>query len=60
MHRGQLEGMRELLLQLLTTRFGPLSPEVGEHLAAIDSVAELSLLGQRLLSAGSLEELGLA
>ena len=55
-----LQGMRELLLQMLTTRFGPLPPEVGDRLATIDSTEELSLLGRRLPSASSLRELGIA
>ena len=58
LERG-LEGMRELLLQQLAMRFEPLPPEVGERLAAINSFEELARLGRRLLSAGSLEELGL-
>ena len=58
LERG-LEGMRALLLQQLTMRFEPLPPGVGERLAAISSFEELSRLGRRLLSAGSLEELGL-
>ncbi|HEV7785600.1 MAG TPA: DUF4351 domain-containing protein [Thermoanaerobaculia bacterium] len=58
--RGLQQGMRELLLQMLTTRFGPLPSDVREHLAAIHSTEELSLLGRRLLSAGSLGELGIA
>jgi hypothetical protein len=45
---------------MLTTRFGPLPPEVRERLAVIDSTEELSFLGRRLLSAGSLRELGIA
>ena len=57
--RAEERGRRELLLEQLTTRFGALPPQVRERLAAIDSAAELSLLGRRLLSAGSLEELGL-
>ncbi|HWB07925.1 MAG TPA: DUF4351 domain-containing protein [Pirellulales bacterium] len=56
--RGKLEGQRELLRQLLETRFGPLSPAVVARLQAWpgDGLPEL---GRALLSATSLAQLGL-
>ena len=58
--RGLREGMRETLLHQLERRFSPLPDEVGRRLSAIDSKDELTRLAERVLSARSLEELGLA
>jgi hypothetical protein len=55
---GKLEGQRELLREQLEARFGPLSPTVLAHLQAWPC-DRLTPLGRALLSATSLEELGL-
>jgi hypothetical protein len=52
---GQAEGRAALLQRLLTRRFGPLPPEVAERLATA-TIDELDAIGERLLSAPSLEE----
>jgi hypothetical protein len=52
---GRAEGRAELLARLLTRRFGPLPPEVAERLATA-TIDELDAIGERLLSAPSLEE----
>jgi hypothetical protein len=58
--RGLQKGMREMLLRLLEQRFSPLPGRVPQRLAAIESAEELTRLAERVLSARSLEELGLA
>lgn len=57
--KGRLQGMRVLLLGLLERRFGPLSEASRRRLDAIESPEELSELGDRVLDARSLDELGL-
>lgn len=57
--KGRLEGMRTLLLGMLERRFGPLPEGARKHLGAIDSSEELSKLGDRVLDARSLDDLGL-
>jgi hypothetical protein len=57
---GRQKGMQEILLDLLTARFRSLPPETARRVEAITSPRELSRLAKRVLSAGSLEELGLA
>jgi hypothetical protein len=52
--------MRETLLHQLESRFPPLPDEVSRRLSAIESKDELTRLAERVLSARSLEELGLA
>ncbi|MEP7012569.1 MAG: DUF4351 domain-containing protein [Acidobacteriota bacterium] len=58
--RGQEKGMREVLLLQLKRRFPTLSSRAVRRLQAITSTEELGSLAERLLTAGSLEELGLA
>jgi flagellar biosynthesis/type III secretory pathway protein FliH len=58
--RGQEKGMREVLLLQLKRRFPSLSSRAVQRLQAITSTEELGSLAERLLTAGSLEELGLA
>jgi hypothetical protein len=58
--RGLREGMREMLLHQLERRFSPLPDEVSRRVSAIESKDELTQLAERVLSARSLEELGLA
>lgn len=48
-------GRADLIKRLLTTRFGSLSEEVGARLAAA-SIAQLDAIGERLLTARTLDE----
>ncbi len=57
---GKEEGMREVLLRLLRNRFPGLTGQTIARVAAIRSPEELGSLAERLLTARSLEELGLA
>jgi predicted transposase YdaD len=57
--QGRDEGKRETLLRLLTAKFGPLPDAVVQRVSAIQSGSELDLYLERLLTARSLEELGL-
>ena len=52
---GQVEGRAVLLQRLLTRRFGPLPAEAVERLSAA-TIEELDAIGERLLSAATLEE----
>lgn len=58
--RGRQEGMQELLLNLLEQRFGSVPVATRHRVEALDSVDELTRLGNRVLTASSLEDLGLA
>lgn len=58
--RGKENGMREVLLRLLRSRFPSLTGQVVARVEAIRSPEELGSLAERLLTARSLEELGLA
>ena len=58
--RGEEKGMREVLLRLLHRRFPVLPLRAVERIQAITSTDELGSLAERLLTARSLEELGLA
>ncbi len=60
LERGQEKGTREVLIRLLRRRFPPLPGRAVERVQAITSTEELGSLAERLLTAGSLEELGLA
>ncbi|MEP7012133.1 MAG: hypothetical protein ABJC13_17565 [Acidobacteriota bacterium] len=60
MERGKENGMREVLLRLLRSRFPLLTGQVVARVEAIRSPEELGSLAERLLTARSLEELGLA
>jgi hypothetical protein len=53
-----MQGMRQLLLHLITQKFGPLPEDVGEKLQSISSPKRLTRLAERLLTARSLRELG--
>ena len=52
---GELHGRAALLQRQLTRRFGPLPPEAAERLSAA-TIDELDAIGERLLSAQSLDE----
>jgi predicted transposase YdaD len=57
---GIEEGAQQVLLHQLGKRFGPLPETVRRRVEAIDSLDLLTRLAERLLSAHSLEEMGLA
>jgi uncharacterized protein DUF4351/putative YhgA-like transposase len=57
---GAQTGARQVLLHQLGKRFGPLPETVCRRVEAIDSLDLLTRLAERLLSAHSLEEMGLA
>ena len=57
--RKMREGMRKVLLQQMTLRFGRLSKKVRSRVEQIDSTQELRKLTRKVLSAKSLEEMGL-
>lgn len=56
--RNEMQGMRQLLLHLITQKFGPLPEDVGEKLQSISSPKRLTRLAERVLTAHSLRELG--
>ena len=56
---GRAEGARKILLRLLTVRFGPLPAAARREVAAISSLARLNQLAEKVLTARSLEEMGL-
>ena len=57
---GVEEGTRQVLLHQLVKRFGPLPETVRRRVEAISSLDRLTELAERVLSAHSLEEMGLA
>lgn len=57
--RGRLEGARQVLLQQLGQRFSPLPERVRRQVEKIDSLDRVSQLAGRVLTARSLEDLGL-
>jgi hypothetical protein len=56
---GRVEGAREVLLQMMEKRFGPLSLEIRERVEAISSLRRLKTLSERVLTAKSPREMGL-
>jgi len=52
---GEAAGRAALVCRLLAARFGPLTDEVGARLRTA-SIAELDAIGERLLSASTLQE----
>jgi hypothetical protein len=58
-NEGLVQGKRETLKRLLAAKFGSLGTAVETRIDAIDSVAELDDCLLRLLTASSIEELGL-
>ncbi len=52
---GRIEGCAKLVQRQLIHRFGPLPAHTTEHLSTA-SIEELDAIGERLLSAQSLEE----
>lgn len=56
---GRLEGTRQTLLHLMARRFGRVPRKVQEQVNAISSLRELEKITDKILTAGSLQELGL-
>jgi hypothetical protein len=56
---GREEGKRDLLLEQLERRFGPLPQAAVKRVRALTSSEQLSRLAARVLDAQSLEDLGL-
>jgi len=57
---GVLEGKREALLRLLHAKFGQLPVDVFERVESLDSPSELDACLDRIVSARTLEEIGLS
>ena len=57
---GRVEGRREMLLQLLSGRFGSLPSVARRRVAAMTSAEELTRLATEVHQVESLEDLGLA
>lgn len=60
LRKGRLQGMRGLVLHLLSQRFGAPSEQARRRIDAITSSRELRRLAERLVRVDSAEELGLA
>jgi predicted transposase YdaD len=59
LQQGILQAKREDLRRLLRAKFGPLPPAVIERIETLADVNQLDTLLEHLLTAGSLEEMGL-
>lgn len=57
MAQGRVDGVRQVLLRQMNQRFGPLPERVRQKVEGIASMPRLNRLADRLLVAGSLEEL---
>jgi len=57
---GQILGLRKVLLQQMSLRFGRLPKDVRSRVEQITSTQELEKLTRKILSAKSLEEMGLS
>jgi hypothetical protein len=55
---GQKEGMRQVLLMLLDQRFGPLPDKIRQKVESTTSTQRLTRIAGKVLTAGSLRELG--
>jgi hypothetical protein len=55
--QGKMLGQRQLLLQMMQLKFGELPPEMLAYVASLEDEGALTLLGQRLLTAVSLEDM---
>jgi hypothetical protein len=58
--KGEAKGVREILLLQLAERFGPLPEGARRQVEEISSLRRLTRLAKRVLTAHSLEEMGLA
>ena len=59
LRKGRVEGMRDLVTGMIETRFGSVTPDRKQRIEAIDSTDELTRLADRLLTARSLDDLGI-
>jgi len=59
LEEGLLLGARQMLLRLLEQRFGPIPAKALRQLQAISSSEDLERITDKILTAGSLQELGL-
>jgi hypothetical protein len=57
---GRAQGAHQVLLHLLAKKFGPLPEKVRQQVEMISSFDRLTKLAERVLTAHSLEEMGLA
>lgn len=57
---GLLEGSRELLLSQMEERFGSVPEEARRQVEALQDLDELKKLARRIVSASTLDDLGLA
>ena len=57
--QGVQQGKQSILLQLLNAKFGTLSESVVQEIRAITSEKELDRFSLRILTANSLDEMGL-
>lgn len=56
---GRLEALREMVLRLLGSRFGSVPEPARQRIESLSSEPELQRLGERIVGARSLDELGL-
>ena len=54
-----LQGKKEALVDQLRTKFGQLPPEIPQQVSAIDQIEEVDGLLREIITANSLEEMGL-
>jgi len=59
LEKGRVEALREMLLDVLNTRFGSVDAGIAARIQRMDSTADLKDLAHRALTAGALQELGL-
>jgi len=57
--KGRIEGMRQVVLRQLGRRFGAVPEKVRRRVEAIESPESLNELAERVLDAGSIDEMGL-
>ena len=57
--QGRLDALRSVVLRLLRRRFGTVPENVQSRVEAIDEIAPLSDLAERVLEIDSIEEMGL-
>lgn len=58
-NKNKREGMHQILLRQLKQRFGPIPEEIRRKIEEIQSTRRLNTLADKILTAGSLQELGL-
>ncbi|HEX6904457.1 MAG TPA: Rpn family recombination-promoting nuclease/putative transposase [Thermoanaerobaculia bacterium] len=58
-NKNKREGMHQILLRQLKQRFGPIPAEIRRKVEEIQSTRRLNTLADKILTAGSLQELGL-